>query len=57
MLVYHVDSRLQIDGNEHNAFQTEYDNVGFPLQCENVVITNGTRNGTKKSMYLLSFAF
>ncbi len=47
MLVYHVDSRLQIDGNEHNAFQTEYDNVGFPLQCENVAITNGTGNGTK----------
>ena len=47
MLVYHVDSRLQIDSNEHNAFQTEYDNVGFPLQCENVAITNGTGNGTK----------
>lgn len=45
MLTYYVTSNLTINNTEHNNFQTEYDNLGFPLRCQNIAIANGSGNG------------
>ena len=47
MLTYYVSSNSQINNSEHLTFQTEYDNLGFPQRCENIAVSNGTKNGTK----------
>ncbi|OAV71883.1 hypothetical protein Barb4_00324 [Bacteroidales bacterium Barb4] len=46
MLIYYVNGNYQYDNSAHNSFQTEYDNLGFPLNCQNVAITNGTSTGS-----------
>jgi len=46
MLTYYVNSNFQINNSEHDSFQSEYDNLGFPLRCENISIANGSGNAT-----------
>ncbi|OAV65371.1 hypothetical protein Barb6XT_02437 [Bacteroidales bacterium Barb6XT] len=46
MLIYYVNGNYQYDNSAHNSFQTEYDNLGFPLNCQNVAVTNGTSTGS-----------
>ena len=47
MLIYYLSTNYTIDNSEHTSFQTEYDNLGFPQQCENIAIANGAGNGTQ----------
>jgi hypothetical protein len=45
MLTYYVVSNLTVNNTEHNNFQTEYDNLGFPTRCQNIAIADGSGNG------------
>ncbi|MDR2967993.1 MAG: putative lipase [Tannerellaceae bacterium] len=47
MLIYYVGSNGAINNTEHNSFQTEYDNMGFPVRCENIALTDGSGSGTQ----------
>jgi hypothetical protein len=46
MLIYSINSQGSFANTVHNQFQTEYDNLGFPQQCQNVAIANGSNYGT-----------
>jgi hypothetical protein len=46
MLVYNTTQFYFLDNSVHNAFQQTYDQLGFPQQCQNVCIANGSNNGT-----------
>jgi len=46
MLIYYVKSNNTFDNSIHIAFQTAYDNLGYPQQTiENISISNGSANG------------
>ena len=45
MLIYYVNNNYVFDNSVHNTFQQQYDQLGFPQQCENVAISNGNPNG------------
>jgi len=44
MLIYTINQNYTFDNSVHNNFQTNYDQLGFPQQCENVAISNGSNN-------------
>jgi len=46
MLVYQVTKDLTYNNSEYTAFMQEYDNLGFPQQCQNVAIADGNGQGT-----------
>ena len=46
MLIYQVTKNLTYDNSEYIAFMNEYDALGFPQQCQNVAITDGSGQGT-----------
>jgi hypothetical protein len=50
MLIYTINSSYNFDNSVHNTFQQAYDQLGFPQQCRNIAISNGSNNGS------LSFA-
>ena len=45
MLIYRVTKNLTYDNSEHISFMQEYDNLGFPQQCQNIAIANRSGNG------------
>lgn len=48
MLKYRVvlsNGALSYDNSEHDVFQQQYDAAGFPAQCRNVAISNGSISG------------
>jgi hypothetical protein len=46
MLIYYCNENVQLDNREHDAFQANYDAIGFPLKCQNIAVTNGSGKGT-----------
>ncbi|MDR2064139.1 MAG: T9SS type A sorting domain-containing protein [Prevotellaceae bacterium] len=46
MLVYTVNSGYGFDNSVHDNFQSQYDQLGFPGQCINVAISNGSNSGS-----------
>ncbi len=46
MLIYYCNKNMVIDNSEHEAFQQEYDRVGFPLNCQNIAVSCGSGQGT-----------
>ncbi|MDR1198946.1 MAG: hypothetical protein LBK94_08070, partial [Prevotellaceae bacterium] len=45
MLIYTINSNYGLDNSIHNNFQSQYDQLGFPQQCINVSISNGSNAG------------
>ncbi|GHU73458.1 hypothetical protein FACS189413_17850 [Bacteroidia bacterium] len=45
MLIYYCNKNLKIDNNEYEAFQKEYDRIGFPVQCQNIAVSCGSIRG------------
>ena len=45
MLIYRIDKNYNFDNRVHNAFQAQYDQLGFPLRCQNIAISNGSNTG------------
>ncbi len=37
---------LSADNSVHNAFMTELNNLGWPINCKNITLANGACNGT-----------
>jgi len=46
LLMYYCDENINMDNSVHEAFQKEYDRLGFPQKCHNVAIANGSNQGT-----------
>ncbi len=46
MLIYRVSSGWNFDNTVHESFMGEYQSMGFPQQCYNVAISDGSGNGT-----------
>jgi hypothetical protein len=46
MLIYTINSGYSFDNSMHNAFQSQYDQLGFPEQCMNIATSNGSNFGT-----------
>ncbi|GHS87357.1 hypothetical protein FACS1894201_08600 [Bacteroidia bacterium] len=44
MLIYTIDENYDFDNSVHITFQAAYDQLGFPQQCENIAISNGSSN-------------
>jgi hypothetical protein len=42
MLYYRVQDNGQLDNSLHNTWQTELRNMGYPAQCRNVAVSNGS---------------
>jgi len=42
MLIYQVTKDLTYDNSEYTAFMQEYDALGFPQQCQNIAIADGS---------------
>jgi len=47
MLIYQVTKDMTYDNSEYTAFMQEYDNLGFPQQCQNIAIADGNGIGTQ----------
>ena len=46
MLIYYVQDNYSITSSFYNSFQTFLNGLGFPQNCINVAISNGSINGT-----------
>ena len=46
MLIYKVSPDWSFDNTVHESFMNEYQAMGFPQQCYNVAISDGSGNGT-----------
>ncbi|MDR1372484.1 MAG: NVEALA domain-containing protein [Dysgonamonadaceae bacterium] len=46
MLIYSINSNYSFNNSVHDTFQNQYDYLGFPQQCINVAISNGSNNGS-----------
>jgi hypothetical protein len=46
MLIYKASPDWNFDNTEHESFMGEYQSMGFPQQCYNVAISDGSGNGT-----------
>ncbi len=46
MLIYKVSSNFSYDNSVHDSFISEYRSMGFPQQCYNVAISDGSGNGS-----------
>ncbi len=44
MLIYSINQNYGFDNTVHTSFQQAYDNLGFPQQCQNIAIANGSNN-------------
>jgi len=51
MLTYTINKNYQFDNSVHDNFQAAYDQLGFPQQCENIAISNGSNNGSSTNPY------
>jgi hypothetical protein len=47
MLIYQVTKDMAYDNSEYTAFMQEYDNLGFPQQCQNIAIADGSGQGAQ----------
>ena len=47
MLIYQVTKDMTYDNSEYTAFMQEYDNLGFPQQCQNIAIADGNGQGSQ----------
>jgi len=46
MLIYWTNDGNSIDNSTHDAFQKEYDQLGMPIKCQNIAVSNGCTDGT-----------
>lgn len=45
LLINYADDNFQVDNTEHIQWQTELQSLGYPQQCRNVAISNGSECG------------
>lgn len=50
MLLNHINPYMNLDNSVHNAWQSELTSLGYPTQCRNVAISNGSECGSGQSI-------
>lgn len=52
MLINHINPYMNLDNSVHNAWQSELTSLGYPTQCRNLAISNGSECGLGQSILL-----
>lgn len=50
MLINYIDNGENLDNSVHSAWQTELTNLGYPANCRNVAISNGSECGQTQAI-------
>ncbi|MFD2144557.1 hypothetical protein [Mucilaginibacter antarcticus] len=50
MLINRIDQSLNINNTIHNSWQTELTNLGYPANCRNIAISNGSECGLDQNL-------